>query len=255
MSFRHLDQYADRSTVVTRLSPVTRLLGTVTIAVGASVLPLGAWPQLAALVVVVTLVSAAAGIPARSLVLRMAAPFTFVFAASAALLVLVPGETVAAFGPLRVTDAGLERFGSSLGRAAVALAAAVVLVSTTRFPELVDALRVLRLPRAVTTALTLAYRILYVTVDEVERMQRAARSRNAGHGAAKRRRLLAAIVAAVIQRALFRSERTHQAMLARGFRGELTSLHQPPLDVRSVTFLGALIVVVAVVAVSGYLGR
>ena len=68
----------------------------------------------------------------------------------------------------------MRRFGFVLGRASVALTAAVVLVSTTSFPELLQALRQLRLPAVVTTALGLGYRLLYLLVDEIERLQRAA---------------------------------------------------------------------------------
>jgi cobalt ECF transporter T component CbiQ len=197
--------------------------------------------------------SLGAKIPLRSLAVRLAGPLTFVFLASVALLFLVPGDTVATVGPLGITDGGLVRFGSALGRALVALTGAVVLVSTTRFPELVHALRLLRLPRAVTTALGLAYRLLYVTLDESERIRRAARSRNAGQGAATRRQLLASIVAAVIQRSLVRSERTHQAMLARGFRGDLVSLHPSSVDARSLALLCVLVLIVFCVTASAYL--
>jgi cobalt/nickel transport system permease protein len=81
---------------------------------------------------------------------------------------------------------------------------------------------------AVATALGLAYRLLYLTVDEFERLQRAARSRNAGGGAARRRHLVAAMAGATLGRAFVRAERTHAAMLARGFRGTLPLLHVTP---------------------------
>ncbi len=253
MSFHHLDQFAAVPSLLTRTVPPARVLALVVVAVGTATLPLGAWPHLGLLAVLVAGLAAAAKLPARTVVTRLAGPFAFVLLASAALLVLVPGEPVWRFGPVGVSEAGLQRFGFVLGRASVALTAAVILVSTTSFPELLHALRQLRLPGVVTTALGLGYRLLYLLVDEIERLQRAARSRNAGGGAASRRRLLIGIGASAMARAFSRGERTHRAMLARGFAGDLPSLTPRHWDLRSVLLLAALVVTVAAVTVAAHL--
>lgn len=246
MSFRHLDRWADVDSPVTRLAPPARLLAMVTVALGTAVLPIGAWPQMAALLVLVLAFAAAARIPAAAFARRLAGPLALVLLGSCAVLVLAPGEPVWALGPVHLTDAGLVRFGSVLGRATPALGAAVVLVSTLRFPELLEALRRLRLPSAVTTALGLSYRLLYTLTDEIERLRRAARSRNAGYGAASRRRTTTGIAAASLVRSYARSERVHRAMLARGYSGALPPLRAQPMDGRSV---GALVAVGAIVLV------
>jgi cobalt/nickel transport system permease protein len=253
VSFHHLDQYADVESAVTRRSPEERLAGTVLVALAAALLPLGAWPQLAALGAIVLGFAALARLRPGDFIRRAAPPLLFVFLVSVAILFLAPGETVARAGPLRVTDAGLLRFGSALGRAAVALGAAVILVSTTRFTELVEALRAARMPAVVTQSLGLAYRFLYTLTDEVERLRRAARSRNAGNGTAPRRRLLLGITAAVLHRSFERSERVHQAMLARGYAGRIPSLHPRPRVGRPVLEVAGLSVFLVVVVGSAWL--
>ncbi|MFW5947916.1 MAG: cobalt ECF transporter T component CbiQ [Gemmatimonadota bacterium] len=253
MSFRHLDQFARIDSPVARRAPTVRLLGTVVLAAGAALLPPGAWPQMAGLGLLVLALVAAARIPARTFAIRLAAPLAFVVLVSGAVLVLAPGETLMRLGPVRITDTGLLRFGSVLGRAAVALGAAVVLVSTTPFDELVRALRTLRLPEAVTTALALAYRYLYILNDEIERMRRAARSRNAGEGATSRRRLMMGITGAALHRSFARSERLHQAMLARGYTGEMPTLHAGPGTGRPVLEVAALVAVVGAISGSALL--
>ncbi len=245
MSFHHLDQFAGVDSPLTRRSPTVRVVGTVVVALGAALLPLGAWPQLAVLGALVVGLAAIARIPPGSFLARFAPPFGFVLLVSAAVLVLAPGETVARLGPVRVTDAGLLRFGSAVGRGAVALGAAVVLVSTTSFPQLLQAFRALRLPEGVTTTLALAYRYLYVLTDEVTRLRRAAASRNAAAGAAPRRRLLLGITASTLQRSFARSERVHQAMVSRGYTGRMPSLADPPSAGRPALELLALAVLVA----------
>lgn len=253
MSFHHLDQYATVASPVTRSTPAARVLAATAIAVGTAALPLGAWTHLGMLAGIAVALAVAARLPVSLVVHRLAGPFVFVLAASVGLLFLVPGTALVRVGPFGISDAGLQRFGFVLGRASVALTAAVVLVSTTSFPELVQALRQLRLPAAVTTALGLGYRLLYLLVDELERLQRAARSRNAQGGSTNKRRLLVGIAAVGLSRAVARGERTHRAMLARGFTGDLPSLEPRSWDVRTAVGLAIVFLSVAAVTVAAHL--
>lgn len=250
MGFRHLDQFAHVDSALTRRSPTVRLLGTVILAVGAAVVPPGAWPQLAALGLLVLCLAALARIPPGPFLARFAPPFGLVVLVSAAVLVLAPGEVAGRLGPLEVTEVGILTFGSVVGRAAVALGAAVVLVCTTSFPDIVRALRSLRLPDVVTTSLALAYRYLYVLTDEVRRLRRAARSRNAAAGSVPRRRLLVGVTAVALQRSLARSERVYQAMSSRGYTGRMPSLDAPARSGRPALEVGGLAVAVAVILAS-----
>jgi cobalt ECF transporter T component CbiQ len=254
VSFHHLDQYATVPSPITAAPPVARLLGAAAVAAGAATLPHGAWGPLAVLAMPVLATAAIARLPLTRLLARMAGPLAFVLLASIGLLVLVPGEPAAQVGPVAVTREGIARFGFVVGRAIVALGAAVVLVSTTSFPDLLHALRTLRLPLVVTTALGLAYRLLYLLVDELERLQRAARSRNAGRGEAGRRRLLVGVSAAVLGRAYARAERTHRAMVARGYRGDLPSLQAWVWSPQAVLALAALVALVAATSAAAHLG-
>lgn len=253
MGFRHLDQFARVDSPLTRRSPTVRLLGALILAVGAAVLPAGAWPQLVALALLVVWLAALARIRPRPFLARFAPPFTFVILASAAVLVLAPGEVVVWLGPVTVTDVGLLRFGSVAGRAAVALGAAVVLVCTTSFPDIVRALRALRLPDVVTASLALAYRYLYLLTDEVRRLRRAARSRNAAAGSVPRRRLLVGVTAAALHRSLARSERVYQAMSSRGYAGRMPSLERPDPSGRPAVEVGGLAIAVALILASAVL--
>ncbi len=250
MSFHHIDEYAHVDSALTRRSPTVRLVGTVLVATGAALLPLGAWPQLGALAALVLALAALARIRPRPFLTRLAPPLALVILVSVAILFLVPGAPVLRVGGVTVTDAGLLRFGSAAGRAAVAIGAAVVLVSTTRFNDLIVALRALRLPRVVTSSLGLAYRFLYTLSDEVDRLRRAARSRNAGAGSASRRRVLVGVTAAAVQRSLDRSERVYHAMLSRGYDGTLPVLRAPEAVGRPMLELGVLAVLVGAIVAS-----
>jgi len=91
-------------------------------------------------------------------------------------------------------------------------------------------------------------------VDELERLKRAARSRNAGHGAARRRDMLIGVTAATLGRAFARGERTHDAMLARGFTGTLPLLHATTWSATAAVQLALLVTVAAAVAVMARVG-
>jgi cobalt/nickel transport system permease protein len=237
MGFHHLDQYADVHGGLAHIAPAGRVLGTFTIAIAAALLPPAAWPEMLLLLAVVALLAIFARVPLLTLLRRAALPFALLALASLGVLVLAPGLPVGTIGPLTVTDSGMVRFGSALLRGGAAIAAGVLLVSTTRFPELVEALRELRLPPVVTASLGLAYRFLYLLTDELGQLQRAAASRNAGSGSVARRRLLLGISASAVTRSFARSERVHRAMVARGYTGALPSLRPQPLDAYSVRAL------------------
>jgi cobalt/nickel transport system permease protein len=255
MSFHHLDQFAHVPSPVTRVPPVGRLVGALVFALVAATLPAGAWPEMATLAALAVILLFVARIPPATALARLAWPLGAVLIASVALLVMVPGAALTHVGFLTISRPGAERFAVVIGRAAVALAPAVLLVSTTTFPELIHALRQLRLPRPIVTALGLGYRLLYLILDEIERMQRAAQSRNAGHGATPRRRLLVAVTAATLGRSFARGERTHRAMLARGFTGDLPLLAETPWTRAGIGQLVVVTALVVAIAVSARLPR
>jgi len=255
MSFHHLDQFANVPSPITRVPAVGRLLGAVVFALVAATLPPGAWLALLTLGALAVILLVIARIPPGTALARLAWPLGAVVIASIALLVMVPGEPLVRIGFVTISQVGAERFVIVIGRAAVALVPAVLLVSTTTFPELLHALRQLRLPRPVAIALGLGYRLLYLTLDEIERIQRAARSRNAGHGAARRRRLLIALTAATLGRAFGRGERTHRAMLARGFTGDLPLLAETPWTASAVWRLSVLSVLLIGIALLARIAR
>ena len=254
MSFHHLDQFAHVTSPVTRMPPSGRIVAATALALVAATLPPGAWLPLAALAGLAIVLLLMARVPLPVALVRLAWPLGFALIASAALLIMVPGPPLTHIGPVAITAPGADRFATVMARAMVALLPAVLLVSTTSFPELLQGLRGLRVPAAVATALGLAYRFLYLTVDELERLQRAARSRNAGHGAARRRHLLVAVTAAALGRAFARGERTHDAMLARGFTGALPLLHASRWTPQSAAELAALLLLACAIAVQARLG-
>jgi cobalt/nickel transport system permease protein len=104
---------------------------------------------------------------------------------------------------------------------------ALLLAFTTPFPDLIDALRALRLPAIMVAIISFMYRYLAVLTGEASRMNRAKLARSAvgdgprGGSLRWRARVTGSMVGSLFLRSYERSERIHAAMLARGFQGQL----------------------------------
>jgi len=109
-------------------------------------------------------------------------------------------------------------FPATLSKSNLCILALLVLGWTTPFPELLLALRRLRLPSVMLTTLALMYRYLPVLAEEARRMERARASRTFS----RKRRIawqnLGAILGRLFVRTADRAERIYLAMCARGWR-------------------------------------
>jgi len=139
-------------------------------------------------------------------------------------------------------------------RAWISVQAALLLTATTPFPAILRALRALRLPAVLVATLALAYRYLFVLVDEAERLLRArdCRSAQGPNGAGGtllwRARVTGRMAGTLLLRAFERSERIYVAMLSRGYDGELRATDEQALPRRDrwVGVLGAALLLLIV---------
>ena len=130
------------------------------------------------------------------------------------------------------TDTGLIKFASILLRSWLSVQAAILLVATTRFPDMIHAFEHLRVPAVLTTIVAFLYRYLFVLTDEVMRLLRAREARSAtvagtrsGRNVAWRARVTGNMAGQLFLRSYERSDRIYNAMLARGYTGQLRTLH------------------------------
>jgi len=155
------------------------------------------------------------------------------------------------------TDAGLARFASILLKSWLSVQMAVVLTASTPFPALLLALRIFRVPRVLVTIAGFTYRYLFVIGDEALRMMRARSARSGalgGRGGGSvlwRARVTGGMAGSLFLRSIERSERIYDAMLSRGYDGEVRMLHQPalrPHDILAALPFALALVVVQVLA-------
>lgn len=102
------------------------------------------------------------------------------------------------------------------------LALSFFVLYTTSFPEIIKALKVLRVPDSILMIITLSYKYMFIFARTVEDMHLAKKSRLAGHVSnADARRWIAGRIAFVFKKTMLRCEDIYKAMLGRGFSSEV----------------------------------
>jgi cobalt/nickel transport system permease protein len=235
MHFDAFDRYHETESFLHRLDPRVKVVVTVVFILSNALLPDGAWMAfgLSWLFLLTANLLSNLGIGftfRRSLV---ALPFALI---ALTVLFSIPGKPLSTFHFLfwdfTITDAGFLRFLSILIRSWLSVQMALLLVATARFPDIIHALEHLRVPGILTTIIAFLYRYLFVLADEVYRLMRARESRSAGAPGRRAGGSLAwrAGVAGNMAGQLFlrsyeRSDRVYNAMLARGYKGQMQTVN------------------------------
>mgnify|MGYP001817965766 FL=1 len=255
-----LDRYIPRHSPAHRADARLKILLAVAAVLGIALLPVGAFVAYAIVWLVLVAASAFARLGPFRLVRGSWVVLPFVLVA-VPLLFTRPGEVLLSMelGPfaLTITDAGLRDMLSILARSWLSLLAALLLAYTTRYADLVDALRALRVPAIIVSIISFMYRYLAVLTDEAGRMSRARASRSAqapqgrsGGSLTWRAKVTGSMVGSLFIRAYERSERIYAAMLARGFTGTFHTAEMPRPDQRSLTWFAAALVAIVVFVIA-----
>jgi cobalt/nickel transport system permease protein len=256
--FHFADQYRLAASPVHRLDARVKLLGALAFILVAALVPPGAWAAygllLAAAIAVAWQTRLGPGYALRRSFIAL--PFAL---AAVTLPLTVPGESLARLGSVHLSAEGTVRFASIVLKSWISVQAAILLAGTTPFSDLLWAMRELRIPRPLIGIVAFMYRYLFVLGDEAMRLMRARTARSGAVPVAGRRaggrlvwrgRVAGGMVGNLAMRAFERSERIFDAMVARGYRGEIMTLAPPALNDRDrsalvgwVTFLAMALLV------------
>ncbi|MBL7162020.1 MAG: cobalt ECF transporter T component CbiQ [Anaerolineales bacterium] len=236
MHINTFDHYQTRNSLIHRLDPRVKVVVTVLLILSNVILPDGAWLAFALTWGMLLFCSLFARISPRFLITRSFVALPFAFAAVTAIFT-IPGQAVFEFNisswHLTASDAGLIRFFSILIRGWISVQMAILLTASTPFPDLVHALRHLRIPDIIVATISFMYRYLFVLSDETVRLLRAREARSASLTGKRKRggsirwraRVAGSMAGQLFLRSYERSERIYNAMLARGYRGTLMTLN------------------------------
>ena len=200
---RVLSPYQHGSSAVHRLPAGAKLAAAVACILLIVLLPRTAWWAYAAIGALLVVLAFITRANLRQMLVRLLLLEPFVLGV-ALLALLRPG--------------GAALFLSMLAKSTLCLACMILLTATTRFSDLLAVLWRLRVPSLLVTTLALMHRYLFVLLEEMERMQRARRSRTFVAGRSSAWRNSAQVAGQLFVRTSERAERVYLAMCARGWK-------------------------------------
>jgi cobalt/nickel transport system permease protein len=135
---------------------------------------------------------------------------------------LLDSGQVVIFNDLTVS-AGWLSFFSVMLKFTLTVSTALLLVATTSFPGVCHASRQLGLPSLFVSQLLFLYRYIFVLMEETMRIVRARNMRSYGQSG-KGINIFVRLVGVLFIRTVERAERVYNAMLSRGFQGDMPTL-------------------------------
>ena len=181
-----------------------------------SLIPLENWPAMGLLLVVVLFGLSFANVTMIYLVRRLALffPVLFIFGLSLPLT------------QIERSSAWLWTISLWL-RCTVSFLAGLWLIHVLPFPEMLATLMRWRCPNLLIAMLSFMYRYIFILWDELARLRHARDARNFGQGTTKMHWIgNAQLIGLLLLRAMERAERTHLAMLSRGWDGSMKFLSE-----------------------------
>jgi len=246
MALAFLDPYKDIGSPVHRADARVKVALSFAAIIAINGTPVLAWPIHAGYALGLLGLAWVARISPLQILKRSALALPFVFMAAMGLPFVREGQAIVALDllglPVTMTDIGLHRFANVMVKAWLSVWVSISLIFTTRFTGIIAAMRSLGVPLVLTSIIGLMYRYMYVLVDEARRLMTARDARSAileddrgavaraGRGLLWRARITGNMIGTLFLRTYERSERIYNAMLARGFDGEVRVLRQSPVS-------------------------
>ncbi len=235
MHVHFLDPYRPRPSLIHALDPRVKLVLALAMILTVALAPVGAWPVYTLLLALVFSVVMLSELGVGYVLRRSALALPFVLAAVPVLFTAKGAPLLALpLGPWMPTISveGLQRLVSIFLKSWLSVQVAIVLAASTPFPQLLIAMRAIRMPRLMVAIFGLMWRYLFVLADEVLRLLRARAARSGapqspgarvGGTLAWRARVTGGMAGNLLVRSFDRGERIYAAMAARGYDGEVRS--------------------------------
>jgi cobalt/nickel transport system permease protein len=255
-----LDVHQEGDSPIHRCDARVKLALTLASIVAITALPAGAWLSYLLVLLAIGFVLGVSRISPVLVLKRSLVAIPFAMAA-VTLVFTREGTTVVAVElaqwTVSVSYEGIVAFSSILTKAWLSVLIATILVTSTSFPDLVSAMRSLRVPRVLVSVIAFMYRYIFIIADEALRLHRAKEARSAcPKGAAQggiiwQTRVLGGMIGSLFLRSYERSERIHAAMLSRGFDGTIRTMGSRELGLGDFLVTGACLVYMLAVLLLG----
>jgi cobalt/nickel transport system permease protein len=241
--FGRLDRLSYRDTFVHRLDPRVKVIATMLFLFTVISFPKYETAGLVPFFLFPVLLATIGEIPVRFILRKvlLVSPFAIMIGV---LNPFLDTATIAVISGIPIS-AGTVSFLSILLKFALTVSAALLLIATTSFPGVCHALRRLGLPSLFVSQLLFLYRYIFVLMEEAMRITRAREMRSVGSRGAGIR-VVARLIGTLFVRTVDRAERIYQAMLSRGFQGDIPSLKRARVGAADLAWLAAMVTFLAV---------
>lgn len=222
-----LDRDSQLSSPWHRLTPPTRVICALLFVFATALTPNGYWAVWMVHGIGLGIVLLLSRVSLGELLRRVAIESVFLGSVLLGTLFREGGTILWQWGWLRITSEGLMVLGSVGFKAWLCLVMLNLLVLTTAVPDLLQALTTLKMPPLLVAILASMYRYIGVLMDEFSTMRRAALSRNLMNRQRHQRLVFGNMIGVLFIRTYERGDRIHQAMVSRGYSGQLPTTPLP----------------------------
>ncbi|OGO37324.1 MAG: cobalt ECF transporter T component CbiQ [Chloroflexi bacterium RBG_16_57_11] len=241
MHVHFLDPYRSGHSTIHQLDARIKFVLAVAFIFITALTPIAAWPVYILLFALAISVEVLSELGVGFVLRRAVLALPFILAALPVIFTIAgPALFSLSIGPwtLTATIPGIERFVSIALKSWISVQVAIVLATSTPFPDLLVAMRAVHVPRLLVAIFGLMWRYLFVFADEALRLIRARTARSgeadlaglkAGGSLLWRARIAGGMAGNLFLRAFERSDRIYMAMVARGYDGEVRAAPLPHL--------------------------
>jgi cobalt/nickel transport system permease protein len=229
----YIDRYAGLDSPLHLLEARTKIIGFAALLLAVLWIPAGKSGEFFAFFFLTAILAGISQIPLTYLIGRTLIILPFVLLAGLAV-------------PIR-GGAGWSWIAALLLRSTLSLLILILLTNTTRFVELLRALRKFGFPRILLINISFLYRYLFVLTEEVMRMRQARDCRSVGRRSSwMELKILGSMLGTLLIRSFERADQMYHAMLSRGFYGEF-----PMMDPRRFSWRDLAFIAIVALFVSG----
>lgn len=148
---------------------------------------------------------------------------------------------------------GLVAAGIFVLRVCTSVSLAILLILTTKWADILKSLRVVRVPNVFVLVLAMTYRYIFLVLHTASGMFLARKSRIVARtSGGEQRWWMVSSIGVLMSRSFRMSEDVYQAMLARGFQGEMRTIDDYRMGPGDWLMLGASVAAAAVALYAGW---
>ena len=237
MRHSYIDQYSGLDSVIARLDPRIKIIAFLSLIIFTVVTPGSSWREFCL-----------QGLLVLALLSVSKVPLGFIFKKS---LIIIPFVAAVSVFNLIAGSQTIGAFLAVLSKSLISAVYLILLVATTRFPDLMKAFERLKCPRLIVTILSFMYRYVFLIEDELMTMQMAKESRSFGGPPLFHAKVYSNILGSLFIRSYERAEEVYLAMCARGFDGNIRTLSEFKLRMADGVFLFTVALVMLFIRFAG----